>query len=71
MTPQEKAEELVFKFDTMPNKVVLFLDKDELFESARKAAIVAVDEIIKFGNDMDIREPMMYWNSVKQEIQKL
>jgi hypothetical protein len=73
MTPQEKAEELIFKFDTMPNKVVLFLDKDELFESARKAALIAVDEILEDRKEIDgmrvINDP--YWLEVKNEIQKL
>ena len=37
----------------------------------KRGALIAVDEIIKFGNEQGIREPMMYWQSVKQEIIKL
>lgn len=34
-------------------------------------ALIAVDEIIKFGNEQGIREPMMYWYKVKEELEKL
>lgn len=63
MTPREKAEQLLnrFWFDTT---------LDEL-EQAKDCALIAVDEIITFGNQAGIREPMMYWNKVKQEIEKL
>ena len=33
-----------------------------------KTALIVLDEIIQFGNQAEIREPMMYWNKVKQEI---
>jgi hypothetical protein len=47
MTDEEKkAIELIEKFDTMPDKVVLFLTKDEIFESIKKASLNCVDEII-------------------------
>ena len=62
ITPKEKAEELVYKFCTFPQ-----LD----WTDAKQCALIAVDEIIKFGNGLDIREPMMYWNKVKEEIEKL
>ena len=38
---------------------------------AKKNALIAIDEILEFGNQLGIREPMMYWNKVKQEINKL
>ena len=34
-----------------------------------KTALIVLDEIIQFGNQVGIREPMMYWNKVKQEIE--
>ena len=63
MTPKEKAEQILdrFYFDTT-------LDEPE---QAKDCALIAVDEIIKFGNEQGIREPMMYWYKVKQEIEKL
>jgi len=33
-------------------------------------ALVCVDEIIEFGTNQGIREPMMYWSKVKSEIIK-
>jgi hypothetical protein len=62
MTPKEKAFSLYFKYirDVIADN-----------EKAKQCAIIAVDEIIKFGNQMGIREPMMYWHDVKQEIEKL
>ena len=72
MTPQEKAEELVNKYlRTYPiydnPTVVISYTHNE----AKQCALIAVDEIIKFGNQIGIREPMMYWNKVKEEINKL
>lgn len=31
-------------------------------------AIDVVDEIIQFGDELNIREPMMYWEMVKREL---
>jgi hypothetical protein len=69
ITPQKKAEEL-FK--------IFSKGKDEHgwnlceFDScAKECALIAIDEIIKFGNDQGIREPMMYYYKVKEEIEKL
>jgi len=33
-----------------------------------KTALIVLDEIIQFGNQAGIREPMMYWNRVRYEI---
>jgi hypothetical protein len=69
MTPTRKeAEDLYreFKFNA--------LDKygKGLTEYQTKDCIrILVDRIIKFGNEQGIREPMMYWHKVKQEIEKL
>lgn len=62
-TPKEKAEQILnrFYFDTT-------LDEPE---QAKDCALIAVDEIIKFGNEQGIREPMMYWHKIKEELQKL
>jgi hypothetical protein len=63
--PQEKAEELVEKF------MLWKFQKCELSKKqAKQCALIAVDEIIEFGNKMGIREPMMYWNKVKEIIKK-
>jgi len=62
MTPKEKAIELVNKYLQVYDGRVI---------QAKQCALIAVDEIIKFGNQMGIREPMMYWHEVKKEIEKL
>jgi hypothetical protein len=69
MTPKEKAEELIEKFGTY---AVMWSGGIEVErQNVKQCALIAVDEIIKFGNQMGIREPMMYWHNVKQEIEKL
>jgi len=34
-------------------------------------ALICVKEILQFGNQVGVREPLMYWEKVKQEIRKL
>jgi hypothetical protein len=61
MTPKEKAEEMYRTY----------IDYTHGHFNCKQCAIIAVDEIIKFGNEQGVREPMMYWYKVKQEIEKL
>ena len=72
MTPKEKAEELIGKFN-YESKHFLMLD-------AKKCALIAVDEILNndvgynaydgvIGNNIWIDTG--YWQEVKQEIEKL
>ena len=62
MTPKEKAEYLIRQ---------MTVDFSIEFEQSKLCAIVAVDEIITFGNQVGIREAMIYWNEVKSELEKL
>lgn len=62
MTPKEKAVELVNKYLQV---------YDGRVPQAKKCALICIDEILEFGNQQGIREPMMYWEKVKQEINKL
>jgi len=66
MTPQEKAKELISKFE-MPQNVY------QGRQLARLCALIAVDEILADKMEMDgmrvINDP--YWLEVKQEIEKL
>lgn len=64
MTPKEKATQLIYAFEA-------FTDSANEYKFAIQCAAIAVDEIIKFGNQTGIREPMMYWNKVKEEIENL
>ena len=59
MTPKEKAEKLYNRM--LPKSGVVFKLQ------AKQCALVAVDEIIKALGTID----KMYWNEVKQEIEKL
>ena len=62
MIPKEKAKELVNKYLQV---------YDGRVPQAKRCTLILVDEILQFGNELAIREPMMYWNSVKKEINKL
>ena len=68
MTPKEKARELFDKYEYF---VRMYNDDTPRLDMQKQCALIAVDEIIKFGNQIGIREPMMYWNKVKEEIEKL
>lgn len=61
MTPREKAEELINKFS---KNLPWYNEKDNKYKS-KQCAIIAVDEIINLlgGN--------RFWQSVKEEIQKM
>ena len=68
MTPKEKAEELIDKF-TQTNGNAFF---------AKECALMAVNEVIlEQCKSSELKDPryqderLMYWNEVKQEIEKL
>jgi hypothetical protein len=78
MIAKDKAYKLVDKYyQKFPiESEVITIEGDLSWEysdwkQAKQCALVCVDEIIEFGNRLDIREPMMFWNSVKSEINKL
>ena len=62
MTPKEKAEYLIRQ---------MTVDFSIELHQSKLCAIVAVDELITFGNQVGIREPMMYWKQVKEELDNL
>lgn len=75
MTPKEKADELLAKYT-----VATWIKLDEIkylttIPTAKQCALIAVDELI---NDNDHNETIvngglnkLYWQEVKQEIEKL
>lgn len=66
MTPKEKAQELVNRFAKLPEEGTLMWHLS--FEIAKKCALITVDEILGAGiHPFD----KMYWEEVKQEIEKL
>ena len=76
MTPKEKAKELLDKYD-----FVYIQNYTSMFE-VKQCAIIAVDEILNsspslpilgdggtYGEDIELSK--LYWQEVKQEIEKL
>jgi hypothetical protein len=75
MTPKERAEELV---DTFRETIMSFLSDNMKHQNAKKCAIVSVDQIIlEQCKGSELKDPryqderLMYWNEVKQEIEKI
>jgi hypothetical protein len=67
MTPKEKAEDLVFKYDFLQAVIEGFS-----FYDAKQCALIAVDEIL--NNNKILFEDVLndqYWQEVKQEIELL
>jgi PHP family Zn ribbon phosphoesterase len=71
MTPKEKAKELTYRFYR-----IIPLDKMTIdYNLAKKCALIAVDEIMEqllknLSNDISGIHAI-YWEEVKQEIEKL
>lgn len=65
MTPREKAEELFDEFqDAMPSA--------SWYEQAKLCALIAVNEICDvLWEQLEDRDRIIYWEDVKQEIEKL
>jgi hypothetical protein len=78
VTPKEKALNLIDRFENYS-----FMDIDKrisAFSSAKKCALIAVDEIINANPTGEYGDPFIgnhtydnkdYWIAVKQEIEKL
>jgi hypothetical protein len=86
MTPKEKAKELVEKYHIKvevtftEHSIPSIINAQILLRSAKKCALIAVDEIIEFMKmDDEYTETsynanskwVNYWLEVKQEIEKL
>ncbi len=65
MTPKEKSMELVNKFSECSE------DEEMYIETAKKCALIAVDEIINECGDRCLFSKCDYWLNVKSEIEKL
>jgi hypothetical protein len=76
MTPQEKAKELVDKFEEFADDMEcnVFTSSENRFKNAKQCALIAVDEIINSNPhsnplNTDVHSTMSYWQEVKQEIE--
>jgi hypothetical protein len=80
MTPKEKGIELLKKYKSIDIEIsseykgygdgadYLLMDN----EDAKKCALIAVDEILDVLNGEDFsRNAILFWSSVKQEIEKI
>ena len=73
MTPKEKAEDLVDKFyQTTPNEAWIneplgISEEYKAWKQAKQCALIAVNEIL----EADDCYGRLYWEEVKQEIEKL
>jgi hypothetical protein len=71
MTPKEKAKELFDKFySAIPSDEI-----GENYSSAKQCALIAVDELLWLLNEIDYDlnsdNAIIFYNEVKQEIEKL
>jgi hypothetical protein len=65
MTPQEKAEELYTRYDS------LFKAPFKKHQHLKESALIAVDEILKVASFYnDSQAEVTYWEEVKQELEK-
>ena len=83
MIPQEKAEELYFKYSMKGlEEIKSILNRVVRKNIAKQCAIIAVDEILKAipneyldvwqgESNMVINDEIEYWEEVKQELKKL
>jgi hypothetical protein len=69
MTPQEKAKELVHRYDTMQSVIEGFS-----LEDAKQCALICVDEMLDIRNGLYVNEGSLvqeYLLEVKKEIEAL
>ncbi len=71
MTPQEKAKELYIQMLSWQSECHKYLERNIISVSAKKCALIAVDEIINSTSWQYIANGLDYWNEVKHEIEKL
>lgn len=72
MTPKEKAQELVNKMLDKQEYSDVYQEKGIISWSAKQCASIAVDEIINnYDEKYRYCKSKIYWQEVKQEIEKL
>jgi len=73
MTPKEKAQQLVDKYEMIVHNE--FNDTEDNIRHSKECALIAVDEIIEAVINAYDQEllgiQILYWEKVKQEIEKL
>ena len=72
MSPKEKAESLIKKFESL-NSIKMSDDSRIEYPTARQCALIAVDEVLNALEEhrWQNRLIMDYWEEIKQEIKSL
>jgi hypothetical protein len=65
LTPKQKAKELIEKY-----QFVEIANYTSIFE-VKQCALIAVDEIYQANLKIHVAKRNIYWDEVKQEIEKL
>jgi hypothetical protein len=74
MTPKEKAEDIYLKMLSWQDNSIEYLERNIISTSAKKCALIAVDEMIDIRNGLYINEGSIthqWLLEVKKEIEKL
>jgi hypothetical protein len=71
MTPKEKAKEIYSKMLNWQPDADKYIERNIISTTAKKCALIAVDEIINSTSWQYIANGLDYWNEVKHEIEKL
>ena len=72
MTPKEKAKDIFdkFSFEKTPEGYKMFQTSNE----SKRCSLIAVNEIIdtiEYSSQADETSKIIYWDKVKEEIEKL
>ncbi len=67
MTPKEKAKELFDRFYSIEPVQPIYIGMDK--GQSKQSALICVDEILE--NNYGAKFQMIFWQEVKQEINKL
>jgi hypothetical protein len=77
MTPKEKAQELIKKFNPLVTRWDCHGDtpknEEDIIADAKQCALITVDKILESYKTKDLIYPkeVIYWQEVKQEINNL
>ena len=84
MTPKEKAKQLYIDMLSWQDNSIEYLERDVISISAKKCALIAVDELLEFENRVieewrnyfegkggAMKVERIFWEEVKHELEKL
>jgi hypothetical protein len=71
MKPKEKAIELYSEMLNWQPDADKYIERNIISITAKKCVLIAVNEIRRLMNRLQNYEEAIYWNEVKNEIEKL